>query len=165
MKAVLENLLTEEFQAKVRPELPPHAMRDVLRSRTEYEKVRTGLDNFVNREDIEELVEYVVDRLDPGTRSPYNAALALIAAALEDYHTNFAHEYLSSLAELNSVELGMASRVAEYCLGQRTESASNTFGETSIVTPSSEGEDLPFLTDDHDISDSADRPRELHPGY
>lgn len=130
MKAIFRNLLTDEFINEVAYELPPHAMRDVLRSMDDYEIVKTALrSGIIGQSEVENFVNTLMDKIEPGVQFRYNPALALLAVALEEDRRDFAREFLESLAEVNAAELGMASRVASYCLNLRSEVASNTIGE------------------------------------
>lgn len=129
MNPILRNLLSEEFLRSAGPELPSPAMFEVLKSTEEYQKVQSGLvSGLIGREEIEEFLGALLEEVEPGRSFVYTPSLSLLAVALKDHSEPFAGEYLEDLASLDIAEIASASRMAEYCLRNRSHPTPNTFG-------------------------------------
>jgi len=145
MNPILRNLLTEEFLGRVGPELPSPAMFRVLKSTEEYQKVQSGLvSGLIGRREIEEFLGALLEEVEPGRSFIYTPALSLLAVALKDHSEPLAGEHLEDLASLDMAEIASASRMAEYCLRNRSHPTPNTFGRELRLDTSVQGRGLTF---------------------
>jgi hypothetical protein len=118
MKKELQDVTTMGFRVKVGPELPPWALRKAIQSTKEYSNLLEAVETEkISRNDVEKFINFVVMNTDEGVSCPYNYGLAALAIALEKgSQEKFAKEYVEDLSDLDSIEIGSASRVAEISL-------------------------------------------------
>lgn len=93
-------------------------MLEIIRSDELYEDLVKELESGdLGEEEIESFVNEHLKDLERGKNFRYNEAFSVLAVSINDADVNFEDEFfVKKLAELNSVELGEASRIAEACI-------------------------------------------------
>lgn len=114
MKEIFEKLI----DTNIRPFLPPHAMLEVIRSEEIYKRLVENIENnLLKQKDIESFVEECLEDFKKGKSFRYNQAFSILAVSINGANDKFENDfYVKGLVELNSLELGDASRVAEACI-------------------------------------------------
>jgi len=120
MKKELKNISSREYSKKLSPRVPSHAYFDAIEASKEYVKLKKAINNGkVMESEIRKFVKKGVEKIKPGKWSRMNVPFSVLACALKSVDKDYAKEYLEDLAELDSLELSGASRMASFCLKQK----------------------------------------------
>jgi len=121
MKKELRNISSHEYSKKLSPRVPSHAYFDAIEASEEYVQLKKAISNGkVVKSEIRKFVKKGVEKIKPGKWSHMNVPFSALACALKNVDKDYANEYLEDLAELDSLELSGASRMASYCLEQKS---------------------------------------------
>jgi|GEM_PF-2087532 len=135
---VLEQLKSDEFQAKTGFVATAPALRRLLLRTPEVRALRQALiSGALTERRIQAFVRSLLSTLRSGVPMQHDLALAALAVALEKRGTAFAGEYLHTLASLQAAEMSMSIRVARESLKSRTSlsGTERTFIRAGIVMP------------------------------
>jgi hypothetical protein len=117
---LLRRLETDDFHDSIGFMLPPPALRRVLQGSPDVSVLDAAIrDGGITDRDIRTFVGRLMEGFRVGVPFRDDLALAALAAAMENWDSAFAEEYLDHLARLNRAELNASVHVARECLKAR----------------------------------------------
>ncbi len=135
----LESLRSGEFDARMHWASTPEALFALLSKSEEVRALRDGLrQGTLHEQDAGEFASQLMRAFQRGVLFPHDLALCGLAVALSQWHTEFAREFLRSVAGLRLAEMRMSWRVAKIALEKResgSQSEYRSFRSDSISAP------------------------------
>ena len=130
---LLERIKSDDFIFSIGYEMPPKAIRYILVRTEECKQLRDEYrSGNLSEAELRRYIQNLLGEFVSGKKFPYDMTLSLLAVALETLYARFADEYLSTLANLELVEMPLSIRVAKFCVQKRQQRPNNIYRKSSI---------------------------------
>jgi hypothetical protein len=134
LSPLLSTIESDDFQSRYWYIGTPTALHRALRRAPEVLAIQNALrTGEVTEEEVQQFSSRLLEDVRKGQLCPHDLTFAALATALEGHTSEFADQYVSSLADLELVELKMSIRVARQCLADRMKSTKTTQSTVQLV--------------------------------
>jgi hypothetical protein len=141
---LLDALKDESYEVAVGPLITTPVLRRKVKAMPQVVAIQEALRaQLLNDDDLKRFVNGLMASFRPGKRFPFDVALASLAVLLEARPTQFAGEFLSTLAGLHMQEMPTSTRVARESLAEHRKLPQTTRREVQFAGPAFEFRVLP----------------------
>ena len=131
--SLLKKIKSDDFIFSIGYEMPPKAMRYILVRTKECKQLQDAYrSGNLSEAELRRYIQGLLGEFVSGEKFYYDMTLSLVAVALEPFYTSFADEYLTTLADLELLEIPLSIRVAKLCVQTRQQRTNNDYRKFSV---------------------------------